>query len=98
MAIDARVRIVDHRINQGYGAALASGFEGVAKDLVFFMDSDGQFDPCDLKPFFSLIEKYDAVPGYRIKRQDTWLRKLSARAWKLLVSLLLGVRVSDVDC
>src|SRR5947209_20456900 len=26
MAIDARVRIVDHRINQGYGAARASGF------------------------------------------------------------------------
>ena len=98
MAIDARVRIVDHRINQGYGAALASGFEAVAKDLVFFMDSDGQFDPCDLKPFFSLIEKYDAVLGYRIKRQDTWVRKLNAWGWNLLVSLLLGVRVRDVDC
>ena len=98
MAIDARVRIVDHRINQGYGAALASGFEAVAKDLVFFMDSDGQFDPCDLAPFFSHIEKYDVVLGYRLKRQDTWMRKLNAWGWNLLVSLFLGVRVRDVDC
>lgn len=98
MATDARVRIVDHSVNQGYGAALASGFEAAAKDLVFFMDSDGQFDPGDLAPFFSLIEEYDAVLGYRIKRQDTRVRKLNAWGWNLLVSLLLGVRVRDVDC
>ena len=98
MATDARVRMVDHNVNRGYGAALASGFEAVAKDLVFFMDSDGQFDPRDLAPFFSLIEEYDAVLGYRVKRQDTWMRKLNAWGWNLLVSLLLGVRVRDVDC
>lgn len=98
MATDARVRIINHPVNQGYGAALVSGFEAAAKDLVFFTDSDGQFDPHDLEPFFSMIEKYDVVLGYRIKRQDKWTRKLNAWGWNLLVSLLLGVRVRDVDC
>lgn len=39
---DQRVRLVSHSINQGYGAALVSGFAAATKDLTFFMDSDGE--------------------------------------------------------
>jgi glycosyltransferase involved in cell wall biosynthesis len=97
---DRRVRLLNHAANQGYGAALVSGFEAVSGDktLVFFMDSDGQFDIRDLERFFALIEEYDAVLGYRIHRQDTWVRKLNAWGWKMLVRLVFGLRVRDVDC
>jgi len=97
-ADDPRVQLVNHAINQGYGAALVSGFESVTKDLAFFMDSDGQFDIRDLERFFPFIGEYDAVLGYRIDRQDTWMRKLNAWGWKLLVSTVFGLRVRDVDC
>ncbi|GCE30951.1 hypothetical protein KDA_64350 [Dictyobacter alpinus] len=95
---DRRVRVITHEVNRGYGAALVSGFEAAAKDLTFFMDSDGQFDIRELKMFFPLIGQYDAVLGYRIDRQDPWMRKLNAWGWKLLVRLVLGVRVRDIDC
>src|SRR5206468_11187436 len=36
---DSRVRLINHPVNRGYGAALVSGFESITKDLVFFMDS-----------------------------------------------------------
>jgi len=97
-ATDFRVRLITHPINQGYGAALVTGFAAVTKELAFFMDADGQFDTRDLKPFFPLIDTYDAVLGYRIDRQDTWMRKLNACGWKLLVSAILKVHVRDVDC
>lgn len=97
-AAHPRVRIIHHAVNQGYGAALVSGFEACRKDLVFFMDADGQFDIRDLKDFFALLANYDAVLGYRIKRQDTWMRKVNALGWKLLVRLIFGIRVRDVDC
>jgi glycosyltransferase involved in cell wall biosynthesis len=99
-ANDQRVRLVNHPVNQGYGAALVSGFEAIAadKDLAFFMDSDGQFDIRDLERFFDLIREYDAVLGYRVHRQDTWVRKLNAWGWKMLVRLVFGLRVRDVDC
>ncbi len=98
VADDPRVRLINHPTNQGYGAALVSGFEAVTKDLAFFMDSDGQFDIHDLAGFFPFIGEYDAVLGYRIERQDTWMRKLNAWGWKLLVSSVFGLRVRDVDC
>ncbi len=97
-ASDAHVRVINHCVNQGYGAALVSGFAAITKELVFFMDSDGQFDISDLERFFPLIDTYDAVLGYRVNRQDTWVRKLNAWGWKMLVRIVFGLRVRDVDC
>ncbi len=95
---DQRIRLINHAGNKGYGAALVTGFESVTKDLAFFMDSDGQFDIQDLARFFPLIEESGAVLGYRIERQDTWMRKLNAWGWKRLVQFMFGVHVHDLDC
>jgi putative flippase GtrA len=97
-AYDRRIRLIDHPVNKGYGAALVTGFESVTKELAFFMDSDGQFDIHDLARFFPLIEEYGAVLGYRIKRQDTWMRKLNAWGWKKLVGFVFRVHARDIDC
>ncbi len=95
---DSRIRVITHSVNQGYGAALVTGFESVRKETVFFMDADGQFDISDLVRFFPLIEEYDAVLGYRINRQDAWMRKVNAWGWKQLVRFMFGVRARDIDC
>jgi len=97
-ALDRRIRLINHPVNKGYGAALVTGFESVTKELAFFMDSDGQFDIRDLTRFFPLIEEYGAVLGYRIDRQDTWMRKLNAWGWKKLVGFVFRVHVRDIDC
>jgi glycosyltransferase involved in cell wall biosynthesis len=97
-AIHPCLKVIHHPANQGYGAALVSGFAAVSKDLVFFMDSDGQFAIQDLERLFPLLAAYDAVLGYRVKRQDTWVRQVNGWGWKLLVGLVLGVWVRDVDC
>jgi putative flippase GtrA len=98
VAYDRRIRLINHHGNKGYGAALVTGFESVTKELAFFMDSDGQFDIRDLARFFPLIEEYGAVLGYRIDRQDTWMRKLNAWSWKKLVGFIFGVHARDIDC
>ena len=94
----SKVRLITHETNEGYGASLVSGFAAATKELVFFMDSDGQFDIRDLEEFFPLIDTYDAVIGYRVDRQDSWMRKLNAWGWKQLIGWVLDVHVRDVDC
>ena len=93
-----RVRLINHPTNQGYGAALVSGFVAATKELTFFMDADGQFDIRDLQRFFPFIDEYNAVIGYRLDRQDSWIRKLNAWGWKRLIGRVLGVHVRDIDC
>src|ERR1041385_7520698 len=39
------LRVVTHARNQGYGAALRSGFANATKQFVFYTDGDGQYDP-----------------------------------------------------
>ncbi len=97
-AIHPQIQLINHATNQGYGAALVSGFQAASKELTFFMDSDGQFDIRALRSFFPFIEIYDAVLGYRIDRQDSWMRKVNAWGWKTLVRMTLGVKVRDLDC
>jgi len=95
---DRKVRAVHHEINQGYGAAVRSGIKACTKEYLFFTDGDGQFDVSQLSLLVPLVPQYDGVIGFRLNRQDPWIRKLNAWAWNRLVRLLLGLKVKDIDC
>ena len=97
-AEDPRVKLIKHEVNRGYGGALKSGFLAAEMDLVFFTDSDNQFDLDELAVFLDLIQSVDVVAGYRIKRRDPLFRRLNARAWNYLVRALFYVPVRDIDC
>ena len=93
------LRAVLHEKNQGYGAALASGFNAASKELIFMSDSDGQFDVAELARFLPALDPAaDLVIGWREHRADPPLRLLNAAGWKLLVNGLFGYTARDVDC
>jgi glycosyltransferase involved in cell wall biosynthesis len=94
-----RIHVVHNSPNRGYGGALIAGFDAASKPLLFFMDSDGQFDIKDLALLLTEREEgHRVVLGYRQRRQDGWVRQLNAWGWNLLVSAFFGLRVRDVDC
>jgi glycosyltransferase involved in cell wall biosynthesis len=92
------VEVICHGQNRGYGAALKSGIMSAKYDLIFFSDSDGQFDLRDLQQLISWSEDYDIVAGYRAKRQDPFHRRINALGWNVIVRLVLGIKIRDVDC
>ncbi len=91
------IRVIHHEHNRGYGAALRTGFENATKELVFYTDGDGQFKIEEITKLLPLIEKSDIVSGYRIRRQDSLIRKINAFLWGVLVNALFKINVSDVD-
>lgn len=95
---DPRVRLVQHPVNQGYGAAVADGVWAATKELVFFTDSDLQFDLQELPRFFSRLDEADMVVGYRYARSDPWYRTLFGNGWSWLVNLMFGYTARDIDC
>jgi len=95
---DDRVKVVRHRRNLGYGAALQSGFEAATKELVFYTDGDGQFDLGEMPPLLELMARYDIVSGYRLDRKDSAMRKINGWCWTKLVCLLFGLKIRDIDC
>jgi glycosyltransferase involved in cell wall biosynthesis len=96
---ELHLRVVTHEKNQGYGAALASGFDAARKDLVFLTDGDKQFDVSELRDFLpAMDQRTDMVIGWRRNRADPPMRKLNALGWKMLVNMLFGYTARDVDC
>jgi glycosyltransferase involved in cell wall biosynthesis len=93
-----RVKVVHHEVNKGYGRALTSGFEAAGMDLVFFCDSDLQFHLYEILIFLNWINSYDIVIGYRVRRKDPAYRLVNAWGWKMLVRMVLGLKVRDIDC
>jgi len=92
------VRVIHFERNRGYGHALRAGFDACTLDLVFFMDSDGQFDPDELALLLAAIGRADLVVGHRVGRTDGALRDVLSRGYNWLVHRALGVRVRDVNC
>jgi dolichol-phosphate mannosyltransferase len=92
------LRLVRHATNRGYGAALRTGFEAAAFDLIAFTDADCQFDLLDLGRMVPLAEEFSIVAGYRVDRKDPWRRRFLSRGYNRLARTLLGTRVRDCDC
>ncbi len=91
------IRIVTHPVNKGYGAALKSGIYASKYELIFYTDSDMQFDIREIKRLLPLISKADIVSAYRVKRKDPFMRKLTAWAYNLIVKYYLGLKLRDID-
>ena len=95
---DPRVRLVEHEVNLGYGAAVRDAVWAASKELVFFTDSDLQFDLSEIERFLLRIAEADMVIGYRYARSDPWYRSLFGHGWSWLVNLLFGYTARDIDC
>ena len=101
------VRAVHHQVNQGYGAALRTGFGVSRYPLVCFTDGDRQFKVADLARLLERMAQPtrraedvtpDVVVGFRIKRADPLIRTAYARTYRACLRLFFGLGVKDVDC
>jgi len=92
------VRAVHHPHNLGYADALKNGFAAARYELVFYTDSDLQFDVRELKNFLPAIDDYDLVCGFRIYRFDPFTRLFLSWGYNLLVRILFRIRIRDIDC
>lgn len=92
------VRAVHLVRNSGQSAALVAGMRRAKGDFIFILDGDLQNDPCDFPAMLRLLEEYDCVFGYRAKRQDTFVRKLSSKVANGVRRRILGDGVRDAGC
>jgi glycosyltransferase involved in cell wall biosynthesis len=94
------VFLVRHRVNQGYGAALKTGFSRAQGNLLGFLDADGTYPPehfpnlCQL----ALAEEADVVIGSRMAGAESEMplvRRIGNVIFASLINLLCSCRISD---
>jgi len=98
METEPHLRLVQHPVNKGFGAAVLTGFTSAAKDWILYTDADRQFVLAELANFMPYTDKADLIAGYRAPRRDPFLRVLYGKGWSMLCTLFFGYTVRDVDC
>jgi len=95
-----RVCLIRHTVNQGYGAALKTGFSHARGNLLGFLDADGTYPPEHFPELckVALKEGTDLVIGSRMAGEESEMpvvRRIGNLIFANLVSLLGNHRVSD---
>jgi len=99
-----RLRVLVHAESCGQSAALVTGFRAARGEWIATLDGDGQNDPADIPKLLAVRDgagrpaNLQLVAGYRKKRQDTWLKRVSSRVANGVRSRLLGDATPDTGC
>ena len=95
------LRILRHDSGYGQSAALATGVRAARTAWVVTMDGDGQNDPSDIPRLFDALHQSPPptmVVGWRRRRNDPWLKRVSSRLANLAYRWVLGDATPDVGC
>ncbi len=96
----SEVRTIRLRRNFGQTAALAAGFDHARGKIVVTLDGDLQNPPEEIPRLLRKIEEgYDLVSGWRVNRQDPFLRRVfPSRIANQLIGWITGTRLHDYGC
>jgi len=84
--------------NCGQTVAMAAGFAHTRGEIVVIMDADGQNDPADIPRLLELMGEWDVVCGWRRKRQDNAIRRISSRIANGVRNRLTHETIHDTGC
>ncbi|MCB8962608.1 MAG: glycosyltransferase family 2 protein [Ardenticatenales bacterium] len=94
----AGARLVRHRQNRGYGAALKSGIRAAQTEFVLTYDADGQHRPDQLAALWTAHEAADMVVGARQALLHSPLWRMPGK-WllNLMANYLMRRRIPDLN-
>tara|TARA_R110001592_G_scaffold61788_1_gene188767 strand:- start:2893 stop:3696 length:804 start_codon:yes stop_codon:yes gene_type:complete len=99
------LRVICHAECYGQSAAIHTGVRHASAPLIATLDGDGQNDPADIP---ALLERFQAeggsadaplmIAGWRAKRKDTWLKRISSKVANRVRGGLLSDQTPDTGC
>jgi len=92
------IRIIKFRKNSGQTAAFDAGIRAALGEVIVTMDADLQNDPHDIPKLLEKIGDADAVCGWRKKRNDKAIRRISSIIANGVRNRLSGETIKDVGC
>lgn len=92
------VRVVVLRRNFGKSGALAAGFDHCQGEVIVTLDADGQDVPAELGTLLATLNTgYDLVGGWRRKRDDRVVKRVTSRLYNAVTRMMTGLAVHDFN-
>jgi len=97
-----QLRVLAHRKNSGQSRAVRSGILGARGSIIVTLDGDGQNDPADGPGLVDALlagpPELALVGGERVKRQDSYAKKVASRVGNGVRKRLLRDTANDTGC
>jgi glycosyltransferase involved in cell wall biosynthesis len=93
-----QIRILGFKKNCGETAAGAAGIKEARGRIVITIDADLQNDPKDIPRMLDYLKEYDMVTGWRQKREDSWVKRITSRIANRIRNSLSGEEIQDSGC
>mgnify|MGYP001435509001 CR=1 FL=1 len=98
------IRLIQHSINKGKGAALRTGIAAATGEVVIIQDADLEYDPGDYRKLLQPIEegRADVVFGSRfaggeVHRVLYFWHSMANKALTLASNMLTNLNLSDIE-
>tara|TARA_B110000263_G_C15155938_1_gene440109 strand:+ start:106 stop:825 length:720 start_codon:yes stop_codon:yes gene_type:complete len=95
-----KIKVIFHKKNYGYGAAIRSGFKNSKYECIYAVDGDGEFGIA-LNDLPRILKKYsfnDLVITYRYKKRYKTSRIIISWFYNSLLRFLFHVNFKDISC
>ncbi len=93
------VVLLEFEKNAGQSAAMYAGIHAARGEVIALLDGDLQNDPADIPLLLAEIDKgADLVCGYRAKRKDTVVKRITSRVANFVRSRFTKDGVRDTGC
>lgn len=101
-SVHPRLRVLRHDSRSGQSAAICSGVQAARAPLIATLDGDGQNDPADILKLYRAMQagrdERLLVAGYRRRRRDSRLKRISSRIANTVRAAILGDATPDTGC
>jgi glycosyltransferase involved in cell wall biosynthesis len=93
-----QIRILGFKKNCGETAAGAAGLKEARGEIVITIDADLQNDPKDIPRMLEYLKDYDMVTGWRQKREDSWVKRITSKIANKIRNSLSREEIRDSGC
>ncbi len=93
-----QIRLLGFKKNCGETAAGAAGLREANGKVVITIDADLQNDPRDIPRMLEYLKEYDMVTGWRQKREDSWIKRITSKIANKIRNGLSGETIRDSGC
>jgi dolichol-phosphate mannosyltransferase len=92
------IRLIGFKENRGLSTALIVGMREAQGKIIITLDSDLQNDPQDIPRLLGYLDRYDMATGWRQKREDSWLKRVSSKIANTIRNRWSGEDIKDSAC
>ena len=92
------IRMIGFKKNCGETAAGTAGLKEARGEIVITIDADLQNDPKDIPTMLDYLKEYDMVTGWRQRRDDPWIKRITSKIANKIRNGLSGEIIQDSGC